>query len=158
MGFRLPPLPLTLDDLDPSQFKGITIILKYFDNGVWNTTTLGRYTFHRTYFLFKGRSRNCRWRGMTEVWGQSLHQDPGVKPLVPRSLGGREATHRHRWGMHPFIVLLILPVDPPLQAYPFASLRFNESCITVLDNLLACDIIFIFIFKTFIVQRFSQFY
>ena len=28
------------------------ITVKYFDNSVWNATTLGRYTFHRTYFLF----------------------------------------------------------------------------------------------------------
>ena len=51
MGFRLAPLTLTLDDLEPTQFKVITITVKYFDNGVWNATTLGRYTFHRTHFL-----------------------------------------------------------------------------------------------------------
>ena len=34
--------PQTLDDLEPT----------YFDNGVWNTTTLGRNTFDRTYYLF----------------------------------------------------------------------------------------------------------
>ena len=38
-------------NLSSSNFKVITITVKYFDNGVWNTTTLGRYTFHRTYFL-----------------------------------------------------------------------------------------------------------
>ena len=36
MGYRLAPWPLTLDDLEATYFKIITIILKYFDNGAWN--------------------------------------------------------------------------------------------------------------------------
>ena len=43
---------MTLDDLEPTWLKVITITVKYFDNGVWNATTLGRYMFYRTYFLF----------------------------------------------------------------------------------------------------------
>ena len=37
----------------------VTVTVKYFDNGVLNAIALGRYTFHRTYFLFLQNLVNC---------------------------------------------------------------------------------------------------
>ena len=53
-GSRIGHHPWVLDwmTLNSPSSRSLILHLKYFEKGVWDATALGRYTFHRTCFLF----------------------------------------------------------------------------------------------------------